>query len=136
MSNFQSSYNRDKSILYKDSPIVKKIDRNGNIIELINSDAISQAFRTWVVSGKGEKLRSNSGGWLLSIIGKEVTEEKASQIEKNIVLGAQVDFEPPMTITYIAVIPDKKNFKYVIKVEGYNASVNVGINTYAVIDAS
>lgn len=135
-SNFQSTYNRDKSVLYKDHPITKQVDKNGNIIELINSEAVAQAFRTWITSGKGEKIRTNSGGWLLPFLGKGVTEDIANQIEKNIVAGAEVDFYPAMTITNIVVFPDKENFRFVIKVEGYNASVNIGINTYAVIDAS
>jgi hypothetical protein len=136
MESFQSQYNQDKSILYVDSPIVKKIDRNGNLTTLINSDAVAQSFKNWLISGKGEKIRSNSGGWVLPFLGKGVTEEIASQVEKNIILGAEIDFSPPMTLTYVAVYPDKENFRYVIKVEGYNATVNVGINTYAVIDAS
>jgi len=136
MENYQSHNNIDKSILYKDSPITKKINRNGEIIELINSDAVAQAFKTWIVSGRGEKIRTNSGGWLQLYLGKEVTEDNASQIAKSIALGASTDFYPAMTITDIKVVPDKKKFRYIIKVEGYNASVNVGINTIAVIDAS
>jgi len=136
MESFQSQYNQDKSILYVDSPIVKKTDENGGMDGLINSDAVAQSFKNWLISGKGEKIRSTSGGWVLPFLGKGVTEEIAAQIEKNIILGAEIDFSPPMTITYIAVVPDKKNFRYIIKVEGYNTSVNVGINTYAVIDAS
>lgn len=134
--NYQSNYNKDKSILYKDSPMYKQVDKNGNLKELINSDAVSQAFKIWIVSGKGEKIRTNSGGWLIPFIGKEVTEDRSEQIKKNIILGLEKDFYPPITVSNINVFPDKNNFRYIIHVEGYNTEVNIGINTVAIVDVS
>jgi hypothetical protein len=136
MSNFQSNNNRDKTILYKDSPLIKIKNKNGELMELTNSEALAQAIQIWVASSKGEKIRSNSGGYLTFFIGKPVSEENARRIDKNIREGLEYEFTPSITITDLQVIPDKEKLRYVITLKGYNTDFNVGVNTVAVIDAS
>lgn len=134
MSNYQSVFNRDKSILYTDIPLYKKLNSNKTLDTLINSEALAQAFKIWLVSGRGEKVRSKSGGWLLPFIGKEMSEDNADRIKASIVQGLQYDFTPPITITQIDVIADTQQNKWIIKVEGYNKDINLGINTYTVVN--
>lgn len=131
--NYQSESNKDKSTLYSDNPITRKLDVNGKLVEYINSEALAQAFKVWLVSGRGEKIRSSSGGWLIPYLGKPINNDTAERIKKNILLGLTNDFIPKITVTNIQVIPDYQNNRWIITVEGYNAQINIGLNTYAVV---
>jgi hypothetical protein len=130
-----SDNNIDKSILYSDLPLTDATDVNGSLQEPINSEALSQAIKIWLASAKGEKIRSSTGGWLLGLLAKPMTDDVASRIKQNIITGLSTEFNPPIEIVDIQVIPDKKNNKWVITVAGYNSTLNIGVNTYAVFDA-
>ncbi len=134
--NFQSSQNLDKSTLFLDSPLYKDLDVNGGLKTLSNSGALAQAFSVWLVSGVGEKIRTNSGGWLIKFIGREITDSVAEEIKTSIQLGMVNDFTPPITVTNLQVIPDKAKQRWIIHVEGYNEELNIGMNTTTVVDAT
>lgn len=131
-----SDNNLDKSVLYKDLTISESTDVNGRLIEPINSEALGQAINVWLASAKGEKIRSKTGGWLLGLLAKPMTEETADKIRENIILGLSTEFNPPIEIVDLKVIPDRKNNRWLINVAGYNASINVGVNTYGVFNTS
>lgn len=134
--SISTEYNNDKSILYIDNYIIKRLDVNGQMISPINSEALSQAFKSWLVSGKGEKIRTRSGGWLVPYLAKPLNQDTADTIKKNIITGLSSDFSPPITVTEIDVVPDSTNNRWIIRVAGYNAEINTGINTYAVVHSN
>lgn len=136
MSTILSESNLDKSLLYQDLPIVKKTDENGNLYIPVNSDALAQAIKVWLTSAKGEKLRSNTGGWLIGLLAKPINQDTADKIRSNIITGLSTDFSPPITIVDLQVIPDPANNKWIITIAGYNSSLNIGVNTYAVIEGN
>ena len=134
MERTQQSYNIDKTILYLDEPMSKKVDSQGNLIHLKNSDALSQAVKLWLTSGVGEKLRSNTGGPLIPHLGKAITNDRREKIKKDIMKGFNSDFVPSMTITNLNIVADNKKNRWVIQIEGYSKSLELGINTYLVVN--
>lgn len=131
-----SDNNLDKSVLYKDLSLSDSVDVNGNLFEPINSEALGQAINIWLASAKGEKIRSKTGGWLLGLLSKPMTQETADKIKENIILGLSTEFNPPIEIVDLQVIPDRKNNRWLINVAGYNTTINVGVNTYGVFNTS
>jgi hypothetical protein len=134
MERTQNSYNINKSILYIDEPMYKQIDTQGNIKQLTNSDALAQAFKLWLTLGKGEKVRTTTGGVLVPHLGKSMTDQRANDIKNSILRSLNTEFTPQMTITTLNVIADTTKNRWVITIEGYSSSLEVGINTYALID--
>jgi len=132
----QDSYNISKSVIYVDEPFIKQVDGQGNIIQLKNSDALAQAFKLWVTSSYGEKVRSNTGGPLVPHLGKAMTTDRANKIKNSILKGLTTDFSPPMTITNINIIPDNNKNRWIIQVEGYSQSLEVGLNTHLIVNNS
>ena len=60
MEAFASTDNNH--ILFYDYPFYKKVNRDGSIADMNNSDALAQAVKIWLVSKRNEKIRSRSGG--------------------------------------------------------------------------
>lgn len=136
MSTILTESNLDKSLLYQDLPLSKQIDENGNLYVPVNSDALAQAIKVWLSSAKGEKIRSGTGGWLVSLLSKPMNQETADKIRSNIITGLANDFSPPITIVDLQVIPDVAKNNWIITVAGYNSSINVGVNTYAIVEGN
>jgi|WetSurMetagenome_2_1015567.scaffolds.fasta_scaffold03945_5 hypothetical protein len=131
----QNEFNIDKSILYVDDPITKITTINGEIKKFYNSDALAQAFKIWLVSGKSEKVRNTGGGVLYPFLGKGLTVEVQNTIRKAIVSGLANDFSPTITIVSLEVVPVPTKNQWVITLQGYSSSLNVGINTYAIVQS-
>lgn len=131
-----SDSNLDKSILYQDVSLTSNVDVNGGLKEPINSDALAQAIKIWLASAKGEKIRSSSGGWLIPLLSKPMNQETSDKIRENIIKGLSTEFDPPIEVVDIKVIPDKNKSRWLITVSGYNSSVNVGVNTYGVYNTT
>lgn len=131
MEAFANSQNNN--ILYYDFPFYKKIYKNGALIELTNSDALSQAVKIWLVSKRNERIRSLSGGVLYPHLGKVMDDERASLIKNNIVQGLKEDFTPPLTVVEVTVIPDYEKERWEIGIVAYNADLAIGINTKAIV---
>lgn len=128
--------NANKQTFYIDSSLEGKISPNGNIIKTTNSDALSQAFKIWLTSGQGEKIRTNSGGWLIPFLGKPLTNEYADKIKKKLLEGLEKEFVPKITIVDFQVIPNTNKNAWLIYIQGYSAELNVGINTYVNVSNS
>jgi len=134
--SIQTDFNQDKSILYTDVPLSKELDSDGSLSTIINSDALAQALKIWLVSGSAEKVRSRSGGWLIPYLAKPLNTETAEIIRKNLYTGITNDFKPSLTIVDLQVAPDVKNKRWVIVVKGYSTQFNIGVNTYAVVSTN
>lgn len=124
---------KSKDIVYADYPMVKETNKQGGIKMYYNSDALAQAIKIWMVSSKGEKIRTTGGGYLMPFIGKTLDWEHAQQIAQRLITGLAEDFQPPITVTDIQVVPDTDNFRWIVSVKGYNADLNVGVNTLVVV---
>lgn len=119
---------------YTDSSITGTINTNGTVKRVYNSDALAQAFKIWLTSGKSEKLRTISGGWLIPFLGKTMTDERANNIKKKLIEGLDKEFKPKITVTDLQVIPNYNKNYYIIYLQGYNPELNIGINTYAYVN--
>jgi hypothetical protein len=136
MEIVQTGYNLDKETLYMDEPFYKKVDSQGNLVHLTNSDALAQALKLWITSGQGEKVRSTSGGILVPHLGKAMDNDRANKIKNSIIKGLASDFSPSITITNLQVIPNYAKNQWVIILTGYTTSLEVGVNTSIVINNS
>ena len=123
-----------KDIIYLDYPIVKEVTSRGEIKTYQNSDALAQALKVWLVMAKGEKVRSNAGGYLIPFIGKPLDNEHAQMMASRILTGLTEDFRPPITVMDLQVIPDVENLRWVVSVKGYNPDLNIGVNTVVVVN--
>ena len=123
-----------KDIVYMDYPIVKETTPQGELKTYENSDALAQAVKIWLVSSQGEKIRSKSGGYLMPFIGKPLDEDNARRISQRLIQGLSEDFNPPITVVDINVYPDTAQMRWVISIKGYNADLNIGVNTVVVVN--
>ena len=131
METFAS--NDNKEYLYYDFPFYKKTNKNGSIVELTNSDALAQAVKIWLVSKKDERVRVKGGGIIYNLLGKIMDEERASMIKREIVDGLTNQFNPPLTIVQVDVIPDYEKELWNIGIVAYNADLQVGVNTKVIV---
>lgn len=123
-------------IVYYDFPFYKKINKNGSLAVMTNSDALAQAVKIWLVSKRNEKIRSRSGGIMYPYIGKMMDENRASDIKNRIIQGLSEDFNPPLTPVQVEVIPNYDKERWEIGIVAYNADLAVGVNTKVVITNS
>lgn len=127
METFANSENNN--VVYYDYNYYKKTNLNGSLVDLENSDALSQAVKMWLASKKNERVRSLGGGIMYRHLGKMMDEERASQIKFDIMQGLQKDFNPPMTPVMVDVQGDYENQKWIISIVAYNSDLQVGVNT-------
>ena len=120
-------------IVYYDLPFYKKVNKNGSIADMTNSDALAQAVKIWLVSKRNEKICSHSGGIMYPYIGKMMDENRASDIKNRIIQGLNEDFNPPLTPVQIDVVPNYEKERWEIGIVAYNADLAVGVNTKVVV---
>ena len=125
--------NENKHILYTDYPFYKKVNKNGSMVELTNSDALAQAVKIWLVSKKNEKIRSRSGGIIYQFLGKMMDESQADNIKRSIIQGLSEDFNPSLTPIEITVNPDYEKQRWEIGIVAYNSDLAIGVNTKVTI---
>lgn len=125
---------KNKDIIYSDYPIVKETTYNGEVKTYQNSEALAQSLKVWLVMARGEKVRSLAGGYLIPFIGKPLDDEHAQLMASRILTGLTEDFQPPITVMDLQVIPDVQNLRWVVSVKGYNADLNIGVNTVVVVN--
>ena len=121
--------NNNENTLYYDFPFYKKVNKNGSIVELKNSDALAQAVKIWLVSKRNEKIRSLGGGILYPHLGKVMDDDRASAIRDSIINGLKKDFTPPMTVVSVEVIPNYEKEMWEIGIVAFNADLQIGVNT-------
>lgn len=123
-------------IVYYDFPFYKKVNKNGSIADMTNSDALAQAVKIWLVSKRNEKIRSRSGGIIYPYLGKMMDENRASDIKNSIIRGLKEDFTPSLTTVQVEVTPNYEKKRWEIGIVAYNADLAVGVNTKVVITNS
>ena len=131
METFASTDNNH--VVFYDYPFYKKINKNGSIVELVNSDALAQAVKIWLVSKKNEKIRSRGGGVMYSHLGKMMDENRATEIRNHIIQGLTEEFNPPLTPVQVDVIPNYDKERWEISIIAYSADLAVGVNTKVVV---
>ena len=131
METFAS--NDNNHVLYYDFPFYKKINKNGSVVELYNSDALSQAVKIWLASKKNEKVRSLGGGIIYQHLGKIMDESRANDIRNRIIQGLKEEFTPPLVPVQVEVIPNYDKERWEIGIVAYNADLAIGVNTKVVI---
>ena len=123
-------------IVYYDFPFYKKINKNGSLAVMTNSDALAPEVKIWLVSKRNEKIPSHSGGIMYPYIGKMMDENRASDIKNRIIEGLSEDFNPPLTPVQIDVVPNYEKERWEIGIVAYNADLAVGVNTKVVVTNS
>jgi hypothetical protein len=97
------------------------IDQRGNIKEVYSKDAITNAFKLWITSKKGDILRQPSkGGYLYPWLTKPMSQENADKIKTVILLGLENDFQPYLIVNSLEVIPDYNKKAWKIVLEAYS----------------
>jgi hypothetical protein len=135
MASELEANNKNLNILFTDFSLKKKVDVAGNLIKFENSDALSQAFKIWLISKKNEKIRTQMGGYLYPFLAKPMNNESANQIIINILKGIEKEFTPKLTIQDFQVIPDYINKRWVITITAYSSELNIGINDYTIVNS-
>lgn len=125
--------NNNNNIIFYDYPFYKKVNKNGSIADMTNSDALAQAVKIWLVSKRNEKIRSVGGGIMYQYLGKMMDENRATDIRNRIIQGLSEEFEPPLTPVQVDVIPNYEKERWEIGIIAYNANLSVGVNTKVVI---
>ena len=118
---------------YFDFPFYKKVTNNGALLDLYNSDALSQAVKIWLASKKNEKVRSRGGGIIAQHIGKMMDDERADMIKQAIIRGLKTEFTPSLIPVKVDVIGDYDNERWIVEIVAYNADLQVGVNTKVTI---
>ena len=131
MEAFASTDNNH--ILFYDYPFYKKVNKDGSIADMNNSDALAQAVKIWLVSKRNEKIRSRSGGIIYHYLGKMMDESRASDIRNRIIQGLKEEFTPPLVPVQVEVIPNYDKERWEIGIVAYNADLAIGVNTKVVI---
>ena len=125
--------NNNNNVIFYDYPFYKKVNKNGSIADMTNSDALAQAVKIWLVSKRNEKIRSVGGGIMYQYLGKMMDENRATDIRNRIIQGLSEEFEPPVTPVQVDVIPNYEKERWEIGIIAYNANLSVGVNTKVVI---
>lgn len=125
--------NNNNNVIFYDYPFYKKVNKNGSITDMTNSDALAQAVKIWLVSKRNEKIRSVGGGIMYQYLGKMMDENRATDIRNRIIQGLSEEFEPPLTPVQVDVIPNYEKERWEIGIIAYNANLSVGVNTKVVI---
>lgn len=125
--------NNNNNVIFYDYPFYKKVNKNGSIADMTNSDALAQAVKIWLVSKRNEKIRSVGGGIMYQYLGKIMDENRATDIRNRIIQGLTEEFEPPLTPVQVDVIPNYEKERWEIGIVAYNADLAVGVNTKVVI---
>ena len=128
--------NNNNNVIFYDYPFYKKVNKNGSIADMTNSDALAQAVKIWLVSKRNEKIRSVGGGIMYQYLGKMMDENRATDIRNSIIQGLSEEFEPPLTPVQVDVIPNYEKERWEIGIVAYNADLAVGVNTKVVITNS
>lgn len=128
--------NDNNHVVFYDYPFYKKVDKNGSIADMTNSDALAQAVKIWLVSKKNEKIRSRSGGILYPYLGKMMDDNRASSIKNRITQGLREEFVPPLVPVMVNVVPNYEKERWEIGIVAYNADLAVGVNTKVVVTNS
>ena len=123
-----ANINNNHMIFY-DYPFYKKINKNGSIADMTNSDALAQAVKIWLVSKRNEKIRSRGGGIMYPHLGKMMDENRATDIRNQILQGLSKEFNPPLIPIQVDVIPNYDKERWEIGIVAYNADLSVGVNT-------
>lgn len=131
MEAFASTDNNH--ILFYDYPFYKKVNKDGSIADMNNSDALAQAVKIWLVSKRNEKIRSRSGGIIYPYLGKMMDESRANDIKNRIIQGLKEEFTPPLVPVQVEVIPNYDKERWEIGIVAYNADLAIGVNTKVVI---
>ncbi len=120
-------------LVFYDYPFYKKINKNGSMVDLTNSDALAQAIKIWLVSKRNEKIRSIGGGLMYQFLGKMMDENTASIIKNRIIEGLEYEFNPPLVPVEVTVVPNYMKERWEIGIVAYNADLQIGVNTKVII---
>ena len=131
METFAS--NENNHTLYFDYPFYKKVNKDGSLADMENSDALAPAVKMWLASKRNEKVRSLGGGILYPYLGKMMDDDKADEMKGVITQGLQNDFTPPLTPVEVTVVANVEKERWEIGIVAYNADLAIGVNTKAVI---
>jgi len=92
---------------------------NGDITKYEDDNAFAQAFKFWLASSKGERLRKNKGGVLLPHLQKPMSETRRLDIVASIKNGLENDFKQ-LNLLKLSVTPDYQKRQWKIIVVGYS----------------
>lgn len=123
----------NKNVKIYDYPFYKKLNKDGSIADMENSDALAQAVKIWLATKTNEKIRSLGGGIMYQYLGKIMDNEQSDNIKRAIVNGLRYDFNPPLVPVVVDVVPNYDKERWEIGIVAYNTELAVGVNTKVTI---
>lgn len=111
-----------KSSTWSDIASDLRIDRAGNVVVLRNDDAIQQSLRNIFSTVRGERVRSDIGSGLSSLVFEPVSEDTAEDIRETMAFSIE-RFENRIILLGIEVIPfpDDHYYEIVIRYRERNS---------------
>lgn len=123
----------NKNVKIYDYPFYKKLNKDGSIADMENSDALAQAVKIWLATKTNEKIRSLGGGIMYQYLGKIMDNEQRDNIKRAIINGLRYDFNPPLVPVVVDVVPNYDKERWEIGIVAYNTELAVGVNTKVTI---
>ncbi len=119
--------------VFYDFPMSKTLTKGGELQTYKNNEALEQALKIWLVSGKGEKIRTLGGGILSPYLHKGLNNTTSNEIRKNILKGLESEFLPKMTVVNLDVIPNTQKERWEISLVAYNSDLSIGLNSFILV---
>lgn len=100
-----------------DHYILGGTDSKGNIKQVWGGDALKNAIKVWLSISQGEILRDpTSGGFLVSLLTKPMSEYNRDMIQKELYRGLVEEFVPNLQQIDIKVTPDYTKKQWYIEI--------------------
>lgn len=105
---------------FADFSATGETDYNGQLRILKDNEALENALRMWIASFRGEIIRQpDKGGYIVQWLTKPMSEDTRTSIKEAIEDGLFEDFQPPVQIRQLNIIPDYENQNWKIELKGY-----------------
>jgi hypothetical protein len=119
----------NNSFVIYDLNIDGGIDARGNIQNLYDAEAVSNAVKTWLLSMKGDYVGfPQKGGPLIDFIEKPMSEIVRIQITQSVTSGLANEF-PELEILYYDIKANLEKKYWEIIVSGYTKKEKIGFYT-------
>ena len=119
-----------KRVTATDFSVFGETDNNGSLKQLQTPEAVENAFRSWLVSSRGEIIRQpNRGGYLKQQISKPMTPDRLEVIRAAIMNGLEQDFVPYIEVESLILTPDYSNRKLNVELRGLSKEYKTRIST-------
>lgn len=125
MSDINNQQLFDYPIIY-DLDMAGGIDKQGNIKELWNIDALTNSIKMWMSSYRGDFIRRPMrSGYITPLLMKRMNQVDVDEFEQIIRDGFNEDFRPVLRILNLEVVPNYERRYWEIQMEVYSPDLKI-----------